>query len=81
MLQWDEGTSDDGCCAAAKGGHIATLVAGPQVRRGSSSAAPIDQYGVLGSIEQALGLPALGAARDARNGTLTPLFVRAPRVG
>jgi phosphatidylinositol-3-phosphatase len=81
VLQWDEGTSDRGCCGVAKGGHIATIVAGPQVRRGARSASPIDQYGVLGSIEQALGLPALGGAADARSGRLTPLFARAPRVG
>jgi phosphatidylinositol-3-phosphatase len=80
VLQWDEGTSDDGCCGVAKGGHIATIVAGPQVRRGARSAEPIDQYGVLGSIEQALGLPALGGAADARSGRLTPLFARPPRV-
>lgn len=80
VLQWDEGTSDDGCCGAAKGGHIATIVAGPQVRRGARSAAPIDQYGVLGSIEQALGLPALGGAADARGGRLTALFDQAPHV-
>jgi hypothetical protein len=80
VLQWDEGTSDDGCCGVAKGGHIATIVAGPQVRRGARSAAPIDQYGVLGSIEQALGVPALGGAADARSGRLTPLFVQAPHV-
>ncbi len=80
VLQWDEGTSDDGCCGVAKGGHIATIVAGPQVRRGARSAAPIDQYGVLASIEQALGLPALGGAADARSGRLTPLFAQAPRV-
>jgi phosphatidylinositol-3-phosphatase len=81
VLQWDEGTSDDGCCGGvAKGGHIATIVGGPRVRRGARSASPIDQYGVLASIEQALGLPALGGAADARSGRLTPLFTRAPHV-
>jgi phosphatidylinositol-3-phosphatase len=80
VLQWDEGTSDGGCCGVAKGGHIATIVAGPQVRAGARSATPIDHYGVLGSIEQALRLPALGAAADARSGRLTPLFSQAPHV-
>jgi hypothetical protein len=81
VLQWDEGTNDDGCCGgAARGGHIATIVAGPQVRRGARWASPIDQYGVLASIEQALGLPALGGAADAHSGRLTPLFARAPHV-
>jgi hypothetical protein len=35
---------------------------------------PIDHYGVLASIEDAFGLPRLGAARDPRHGTLAPLF-------
>ena len=35
VLTWDEGTSDHGCCAGADGGHIATIVAGPDVRRGA----------------------------------------------
>jgi len=80
VLEWDEGTSDSGCCGVAKGGHIATIVAGPSVRRGARSAAPIDSYGVLGSIEQALGLAPLGGAADARSGRLTALFNGAPRV-
>jgi phosphatidylinositol-3-phosphatase len=81
VLQWDEGTSDAGCCAgAARGGRIATIVAGPQVRRGARSDAPIDHYGVLASIERALGLPALRGAGDPRNGSLSALFARAPRV-
>jgi hypothetical protein len=80
VLQWDEGSSDAACCGVASGGHIATIVAGPQVRPGARSAQPLDQYGVLGSIEQALGLPALGDARDAPSGRLTPLFTQAPRV-
>jgi hypothetical protein len=80
VLQWDEGTSNAGCCGVAKGGHIATIAAGPQVRGGARSASPIDQYGVLGSIEQALGLPALAGAADARSGRMTPLFAHAPHV-
>ena len=81
VLQWDEGTSDRGCCGVAAGGHVATIVAGPQVRRGGRSALPIDQYGVLASIERALGLTALGDAADPRSGRLTGLFARAPRLG
>jgi hypothetical protein len=80
VLQWDEGTSDRGCCGVAKGGRVATIVAGPSVRPGARSAAPIDSYGVLGSIEQALGLAPLGGAADARSGRLTALFAQAPRV-
>lgn len=80
VVQWDEGTSDRGCCGVAAGGHIATIVAGPQVRSGARSAAPIDQYGVLGSIEEAFGLAPLGGAADPSSGRLTALFRSAPRL-
>jgi hypothetical protein len=80
VVQWDEGTSDRGCCGVAAGGHVATIVAGPQVRRGARSAAPIDQYGVLGSVEEAFGLTPLGGAADPRSGRLTALFQSPPRL-
>lgn len=80
VLTYDEGSSDRGCCGAAAGGRIATVVAGPDVRRGARAATPIDHYGVLGSIERALGLPPLAGAADPRSGSLAGLFVRAPRV-
>jgi hypothetical protein len=80
VLQWDEGTSDRGCCGVAAGGHIATIVAGPQVRHSARSAAAIDQYGVLGSIEEAFGLAPLGGAADPRSGRLTALFQSPPRL-
>jgi acid phosphatase len=80
VVQWDEGTSDRGCCGVAAGGHIATIVAGPQVERGARSAAPIDQYGVLGSIEEAFGLAPLGGATDPRSGRLTALFQSPPQL-
>jgi hypothetical protein len=80
VLTWDEGVSDRGCCNGAAGGRIATIVAGPEVRRGARSSSPIDHYGVLGSIERALGLPPLAGAADRRSGRLRPLFTRAPRV-
>ncbi len=80
VLTWDEGSSDAGCCAAAAGGHVATIVAGPGVRRGAQLSTPIDHYGVLGSIEEALGLPALAGAANPRSGRMTDVFVRRPRI-
>jgi hypothetical protein len=55
--------------------------AGPGVRSGARSAVAVDEYGVLRTIEDALGLPALGAAAQARNGTLDSLFTHAPKLG
>jgi hypothetical protein len=80
VLTWDEGSSNAGCCGAAQGGQIATVVVGPEVRRGARYAGPVDHYGVLGTIEEALGLPPLAGAADPRSGRLSALFRRPPRV-
>jgi hypothetical protein len=80
VLTWDEGTSDRRCCGVAAGGRVATVVAGPDVRPGARVRTPIDHYGVLGSVEAALGLPPLGGASDPRSGRLGALFTRPPMV-
>jgi hypothetical protein len=76
VLTWDEGSSDAGCCGGSRGGHVATVVAGPDVRGGARSSGPVDHYGVLATIEDSLGLPRLGAATDSRHGSLRALFRR-----
>jgi acid phosphatase len=78
VLTWDEGSSDAGCCVEAHGGRIATIVAGPDVRRGARSDRAVDQSGVLRTVENALGLAPLGGAAARRSGTLDALFARAP---
>jgi hypothetical protein len=80
VLTWDEGSSDAGCCVDAHVGRIATIVAGPGVRRGARSDRAVDHYGVLRTIENALGLPPLGGAAAARSGTLDALFSAPPRL-
>jgi hypothetical protein len=79
-ITWDEGVSDRGCCGVARGGQIATILAGPDVRSGARQRAPVDHYGLLATIEQALGLPPLAGAADRRAGLLTSLFAHAPRI-
>jgi hypothetical protein len=79
VITWDEGSSDAGCCGRAAGGRVATVVAGPGVRRGARETRPLDSYGILRTIEDAFALPPLGAAADPRSGTLAPLFRRPPR--
>lgn len=65
VITWDEGASNRGCCGgAAQGGHIATIVAGPDVRRGGRTSALVDHYGMLGTVEEALGLAPLAGAAD-----------------
>jgi phosphatidylinositol-3-phosphatase len=82
VLSWDEGSSDRGCCRGmARGGQVATIVAGPDVRRAARDASPVDHYGVLGTIEEALGLPPLAGAADPANGRLTGLFRSPPHLG
>ncbi|MEA2251287.1 MAG: phosphatidylinositol-3-phosphatase [Solirubrobacteraceae bacterium] len=80
VLTWDEGSTSAGCCTDAHGGRIATIVAGPDVGRHARSGQPVDHYGVLRTIEDALGLPPLGGAAEPRSGTLAGLFARAPHV-
>jgi hypothetical protein len=76
VLTWDEGSTDQGCCGGAHGGRIPTIVVGPDVRAGARLVRPVDHYGVLATVEDSLGLPRLGAARDPRHGSLRPLFAR-----
>ena len=80
VITWDEGSTNAGCCGGvAAGGRVATIVAGPDVRPGARDARPLDSYGILRTVEDALGLPALGASANPRNGTLAALFRRPPR--
>jgi phosphatidylinositol-3-phosphatase len=78
VLTWDEGTLDTGCCGGSHGGRIATIVAGAGVARGARTAQALDHYGVLATIERALGLAPLAHAGDPHAGSLAPLFARTP---
>jgi hypothetical protein len=74
FITWDEGTSDDGCCRLASGGHIATIVAGGAARPRARVSTPVDQYSVLQAIEDVLGLPRLRGAACACTPSLAPLL-------
>jgi hypothetical protein len=50
------------------------------VRGGARLALPLDHYGVLATIERALGLPPLAGAAGPRAGSLDGLFRRVPRL-
>jgi hypothetical protein len=79
-ITWDEGHSDKGCCRWADGGHIATILAGPDVRPGARSSVPADHYSLLRMIDDAFSLPPLRRAACACNPPLDDLFVRKPRL-
>jgi hypothetical protein len=74
VITYDEGSSDAGCCGGSRGGRIATVVAGPDVRSGATMRRAVDHLGVLATIQDAFGLPRLAGARDPRHGDLAPLF-------
>ncbi len=74
FLTWDEGTSNEGCCALARGGHIATIVAGPGARSGVRLGTPTDDYSILQTIEDLLGLPRLRGAACSCTRSLAPLL-------
>lgn len=74
FLTWDEGSSDDGCCRLASGGHIATILAGASARRGARLRTPVDHYSLLQTIEDLLGLPRIGGAACACTPSLEPLL-------
>jgi hypothetical protein len=74
LLTWDEGSSNDGCCRLASGGHVVTIVAGPGARRGARMNSPADHYSVLQTIEDLLGLPRLQGAACPCTPSLEPLL-------
>jgi hypothetical protein len=74
-LLWDEGTSNRGCCGHPGGGHVPAIVVGPDVRARARTAASLNDYSVLRSVESAFELPHLGHARGASH-ALQSLFVR-----
>jgi hypothetical protein len=78
ILTWDEGSSDNGCCRLASGGHIATILAGPEAKRGARLKTPADHYSVLQAIEDLLGLPRLRGAACPCTPSLQALLASKP---
>ena len=74
ILTWDEGSSDDGCCRLAAGGHVAAILAGGLARPGARLTSPADHYSILQTIEDLLGLPRLRGAACACTPSLQPLL-------
>ena len=64
FITFDEGQTGDrsGCCGKARGGHIPTIVVGPDVPPGTAIDTPMDHYSILQTIEDGLGLPRLRIA-------------------
>jgi len=64
FITFDEGEVGDrsGCCNKAKGGHIPTIVVGPNVRPGTVIDTAMDHYSMLQTIEDGFGLARLRSA-------------------
>jgi hypothetical protein len=77
IVTYDEGTSSEGCCQGAAGGHIATWVVSRGTPAGARLATPVDHAGVLRTIEELYGLPLLGDARCSCSGDLLGLIAQA----
>jgi phosphatidylinositol-3-phosphatase len=76
FITWDEGTTNDGCCQYASGGHIATLVISPLGKPHYQSSTPYDHYSLLRTIADAWGLHEPGHAGSAATSPLVDFFVR-----
>jgi phosphatidylinositol-3-phosphatase len=74
FLTWDEGSSDNGCCRLASGGHVVAIVAGGGARRGAVLDVPTDHYSTLQTIEDVLGLPRIRGAACKCTPSLGPLL-------
>lgn len=74
ILTWDEGSSDNGCCRLAAGGHVVTILAGPDARHGGRMSKPTDHYSVLQTIEDLFGLRRRGGAACVCTPSLQPLL-------
>jgi hypothetical protein len=81
FLTWDEGASDDGCCRLARGGHIALIAAGGAAQVHARLRTPGDDYSLLQTIEDLLGLPRLAGAGCGCTPSLQPLLVGRPGSG
>jgi hypothetical protein len=78
FLTWDEGSTNDGCCRLARGGHVLLIVAGGAARAHARLRTPVDHYSVLQAIEDLLGVPRLGGARCGCTPSLQPLLGTRP---
>jgi phosphatidylinositol-3-phosphatase len=74
FLTFDEGTSEDGCCKLATGGHVVTIAAGPGARRHARLNTPVDHYSLLQTIEDLFGLSRLRGASCACTPSLAPML-------
>jgi len=74
IVTWDQGTTTAGCCNRAAGGHIPLIVISDTLRSGTHVDTPVDQAGILRSLEDVYRVPHLGDAACACSGSIAPLL-------
>jgi phospholipase C len=81
VVTWDEGATDDGIDPATGtlsstggGGNVLTLVIAPHVPAGLVVHTRFDHYSLLRTIEDAFGLPLLGAAADGSTAPMSAFW-------
>ena len=74
IITMDEGTDNAGCCGHAAGGRIPMVVISSASRGRGNVGLSGDHFGTLRTIEEAYGLPRLGAAGNPSNGDLSSLL-------
>ena len=70
ILTFDEGSTDDGCCSSAAGGHVATIIGGPGAKDGTRIRREATHYSVLRLIEDAWDLNRLRHAGKGSTPTI-----------
>ncbi len=71
ILTWDEGAdSDTSGLGGGAGGHIPGILISQALFNGPDYTSPVDQAGILGSIETLYGLPLLNDAANPAHGSL-----------
>lgn len=70
----NDGQGGHGCCADPGGGQIPEVVISAASRGRGAVTVTGDHFGTLRTIEEAYGLPLLGAARDSAHGDLSSLL-------
>ncbi len=76
FILFDEGTTSQGCCRYAEGGHVDALIISPLARPGFVSQVAYDHYSLLRTIEQSWKLPLLGHAASQDTAAMTDFFSR-----
>jgi hypothetical protein len=79
IVEWDESDADNSGINGTGGGHVATIVVSAALKAHPQQVStPVDTAGILRSIEDAYGLPHLGAAGNAANGNIDALLGSSP---